>query len=99
MRVVQVLRLLLPPAQGIWKPEAGAEAVREATGVVYSFIRDARRFEAGLPRLTAFNHTFGRQANQGEVMVEFSGEVPGRGFVSRAYFVDHYPMAGPPPFP
>lgn len=88
---------LLPPAQGIWNPEAG-EPVREATSVVYSFIRDGERFQAGLPRLAAFLHTFGKHANQGEVMVEFSGEVPGRGFVSRAYFIDDYPLAGERPF-
>lgn len=87
----------LPMAQGIWKPEGGAE-VREATVVVYSFIRDTARFEANIERLAAFIHTFGKHARQGEVMVEFSGEVAGRGFVSRAYFIDEYPKAGPKPF-
>ena len=87
----------LPTAQGIWNPGSG-EPVREATSVVYSFIRDTTHFEANLPRLSAFIHTFGKHADQGEVMVEFSGEAPG-GFVSRAYFIDRYPNAGPPPFP
>lgn len=40
----------LPTAQGIWKPQAGP-VVREATSVVYSFIRDTGTFEAGLDRL------------------------------------------------
>ena len=75
---------LLPPSQGVWKPEGGGDTVREATSVVYSFIRDRRRFEHGLRRLAIFIHTFGKHAKQGEVMVEFSGEVPGQGFVSRA---------------
>lgn len=92
----------LPTAQGIWKPQAG-DVVREATSVVYSFIRDTGTFEAGLERLARFIHTFGKHANQGEVMVEFAGEVPaGDGgelrFVSRAYFIEDYPKAGERPF-
>ena len=51
-----------------------------------------------MERLAAFIHSFGKHANQGEVMVEFSGDVPERGFVARAYFVDKYPKAGPKPF-
>ena len=92
----------LPTAKGIWKPETG-DVVREATSVVYSFIRDTGAFEAGLDRLARFIHTVGKHANQGEVMVDFAGEVPaGAGgelrFVSRAYFIDEYPKAGAPPF-
>jgi hypothetical protein len=92
----------LPTAQGIWKPETGA-VVREATSVVYSFIRDTGTFEAGLDRLARFIHTFGKHANQGEVMVEFAGEVPAGGegelrFVSRAYFIEEYSKAGAKPF-
>jgi hypothetical protein len=88
----------LPVAQGIWQPKAGGEVVREATSVVYSFIRDRARFDANLERLARFIHTFGKHADQGEVMVEFAGEVPGRGFVSRAYFIEDYAKAGPKPF-
>jgi hypothetical protein len=89
---------LLPAADGIWNPEDGSEMVREATRVIYSFIRDGRKFERDVDQLAVFIHTFGKHANQGEVMVEFAGEVPGRGFVSRAYFIDKYPKAGPKPF-
>jgi hypothetical protein len=91
----------LPVAQGYWKPEGG-EPVREPTNVVYSYIRDDRRFEANLDRLVRFIHSFGKHARQGEVMVEFSGEVRRRGersFVSRAYFIDDYRKAGERPFP
>lgn len=87
----------LPLAHGIWKPEQG-QPVRERTSVVYSFVRDLARFEAGLEELAAFIHSFGKHAKQGEVMVEFSGEVPERGFVARAYFIDDYTMAGEKPF-
>lgn len=92
----------LPTAQGIWKPDTGA-VVREATSVVYSFIRETGTFEAGLERLARFIHTFGKHANQGEVMVEFAGEVPAGGggelrFVSRAYFIEEYSKAGERPF-
>lgn len=88
----------LPVAQGIWKPEGGGATVREATTIVYSFIRDTERFELRVERLAVFAHTFGKHANQGEVMVEFSGDVPGRGFVSRAYFIENYSRAGERPF-
>lgn len=92
----------LPTAQGIWKSGTGA-VVREATSVVYSFIRDTGTFEAGLERLARFIHSFGKHGNQGEVMVEFAGEVPaGAGgelrFVSRAYFIDDFSKAGKSPF-
>jgi hypothetical protein len=87
----------LPVAMGYWKPAGGA-LVREPTNVVYSYIRSARQFEANLDRLVSFIHSFGKHAKQGEVMVEFSGEVRGRGFVSRAYFVTEYPKAGKKPF-
>ena len=72
--------------------------MREATTIVYSFIRDTERFERGVEKLAVFAHTFGKHANQGEVMVEFSGDVPGRGYVSRAYFIEEYPKAGERPF-
>lgn len=88
----------LPLAQGIWKPEDGGATVREATTIVYSFIRDTERFERGVEKLAVFAHTFGKHAKQGEVMVEFSGDVLGRGFVSRAYFVEDYAKAGARPF-
>jgi hypothetical protein len=87
----------LPVAEGYWTPKKG-EAVREPTNVVYSYIRDDTRFTADLDRLVRFIHSFGKHARQGEVMVEFSGEVKGRGFVSRAYFIDKYPKAGKRPF-
>jgi hypothetical protein len=89
---------LLPPADGIWNPEDGGEVVREATRVVYSFIRDGGKFERDFDQIAVFIHTFGKHARQGEVMVEFAGEAPGRGFVSRAYFVDEFAKAGPRPF-
>ncbi len=88
----------LPVAQGIWKSREGDPIVREATTVVYSFIRDTPRFQANIRRFTVFIHSFGKHAEQGEVMVEFAGEVPERGFVSRAYFIRDYPKAGPKPF-
>ncbi|MGA9581767.1 MAG: hypothetical protein WBR13_07350 [Allosphingosinicella sp.] len=89
---------LLPPADGIWNPDDGGEIVRESTRVVYSFIRDGERFERDFDQLAVFIHSFGKHTRQGEVMVEFSGDVPGRGFVSRAYFVEEFSKAGPPPF-
>lgn len=89
---------LLPPAEGIWNPDDGDEIVRESTRIVYSFIRDGEKFERDIDQLAVFIHSFGKHARQGEVMVEFSGEVPGRGFVSRAYFIEEFSKAGPRPF-
>jgi hypothetical protein len=89
---------LLPPGDGIWNPDGGGEIVRESTRVVYSFIRDGDKFERDFDRLAVFIHSFGKHARQGEVMVEFAGEVPGRGFVSRAYFIEEFSKAGPAPF-
>lgn len=81
---------LLPPADGIWNPEGGGEMVREATRVVYSFIRDGEKFERDIDQIAVFIHSFGKHAKQGEVMVEFAGEVPGggscRGLISSASF-------------
>jgi hypothetical protein len=87
----------LPVAVGYWKPQNG-EPMREPTNVVYSFIRNDKQFAANLDRLVRFIHSFGKHAKQGEVMVEFSGETPGRGFVSRAYYIREYPKAGKKPF-
>ena len=73
--------------------------VREATtSMVYVFIRDGPTFERDIDLLAVFVHILGKRARQGEVMVEFRGEVPGRGFESRAYFVDDYSKAGERPF-
>jgi hypothetical protein len=88
----------LPTAQGIWDPPGEDPPVEEATDVIYSFIIDAARFEANLERLAVFIHSFGKHTDQHTVMVEFAGEVPGRGFVSRAYFISDYTMAGERPF-
>lgn len=88
----------LPTAQGIWDGGEGGPPINEATDVVYSFILDPAAFEAGIRRIAVFVHSFGKHAKQNTVMVEFSGEVPGRGFVSRAYFISDYTLAGPPPF-
>ena len=77
----------LPTAQGIWDPEGPEPPGPEATDVVYSFIFDAARFEANVKRLAVFIHSFGKHTDQHTVMCEFSGEVPGRGFVSRASFI------------
>ncbi|HEX8263564.1 MAG TPA: hypothetical protein VF547_11885, partial [Allosphingosinicella sp.] len=63
---------LMPPADGIWNPEGGGEMVREATRIVYSFVRDGEKFERDIEQLAVFIHSFGRHSKQGEVMVEFA---------------------------
>ncbi len=61
----------LPPADGTWEMENG-EILWELTRLVYCFI-DADRFEASIKVLRSYLHRFGRETNQGEVVVEFDG--------------------------
>lgn len=62
----------LPPADGTWEKENG-ELLWERTRLVYCFI-DPDRFEENIASLRGFLHRFGREANQGEVVVEFDGQ-------------------------
>jgi hypothetical protein len=61
----------LPPADGTWEKESG-EILWEQTRLVYCFI-DPDQFEARVKELRSFLHPFGRETNQGEVVVEFDG--------------------------
>ena len=66
--------------------------IREKTAVVYSFLRKIEEFKSE-KRTKFFRglvHDFGRTANQGSVMVEFSGtDLHGQYFLE-AYFVEKY---------
>ncbi|MBM3996393.1 MAG: hypothetical protein FJ303_19905 [Planctomycetes bacterium] len=62
----------LPPADGTWEKDDG-EILWEKTRLVYCFI-DTDRFEANIANLRRFLHRFGRETNQGEVVVEFDGQ-------------------------
>jgi hypothetical protein len=61
----------LPPADGTWEMETG-EILWERTRLIYCFI-DPDLFEANIKKLRGFLHRFGRETNQGEVVVEFDG--------------------------
>ena len=61
----------LPPADGTWE-RANGDMLWEQTRLVYCFV-DPERFEATVNELRAFLHRFGRETNQGEVVVEFDG--------------------------
>ena len=63
--------MALPPGDGTWEKESG-EIIWEKTTLVYCFV-DPDRFEANVKNLRAFLHRFGRETNQGEVVVEFDG--------------------------
>ena len=63
--------MALPPGDGTWEKEAG-EILWEKTTLVYCFV-DPDRFEANVKNLRTFLHRFGRETNQGEVVVEFDG--------------------------
>ena len=58
-----------PPADGTWIDPAG-NLLWEQTRIVYCFILPDR-FRARIKELRAFLHRFGRDTNQGEVVVEF----------------------------
>ncbi len=59
----------LPPADGTWANEAGT-LIWEQTRIVYCFVF-AEQLEARIKDLREFVHRFGRETNQGEVVVEF----------------------------
>lgn len=61
----------LPPADGTWERESG-DILWEQTRLVYCFV-DPDRFESTINILRKFLHRFGRDTNQGEVVVEFDG--------------------------
>ena len=61
----------LPPGDGTWEKESG-DILWEKTTLVYCFV-DPDRFEANITNLRTFLHRFGRETNQGEVVVEFDG--------------------------
>lgn len=83
----------MAPAGGIWAPADGSgHIVRENTTVVYSFIKNPDAFRSSVNSLAVFLHTFGRDTNQGAVMVEFGGRYEGQ-YVSRAYYISNYVLA------
>jgi hypothetical protein len=60
----------LPPAEGNWLNEDTGTLLWEQTRLVYCFILPDR-FRARIKELRSFLHRFGRETNQGEVVVEF----------------------------
>jgi hypothetical protein len=60
-----------PPADGTWVNEKG-ELLWEQTRIVYCYIFPDQ-FRARIKNLREFLHRFGRDTNQGEVVVEFDG--------------------------
>jgi hypothetical protein len=60
-----------PPADGTWANERG-ELLWEQTRIVFCYIRPDQ-FCASVQGLRDFLHHFGRETNQGEVVVEFDG--------------------------
>lgn len=60
-----------PPADGTWASETG-KIIWEQTRIIYCFIVP-ERFQEKATDLREFLHRFGRETNQGEVVVEFDG--------------------------
>ncbi len=61
-----------PPADGTWVDDNG-EVLWEQTIMVFCYIVPDR-FRSQFKSLREFLHRFGRETNQGEVVVEFDGE-------------------------
>jgi hypothetical protein len=60
-----------PPVDGSWEKPDGS-VIWEETRIIYTFV-EPDRLQANLQRLREFLHRFGKEANQGEVKLEFAG--------------------------
>lgn len=61
-----------PPADGTWLNPENNKTVSEQTKLIYTYIVPDK-FENNFKRLRTFLHRFGRETNQGEVVLEFDG--------------------------
>ena len=64
----------LPPADGTWQNPDSGDIIWEKTTIIYTMI-DPDKFIENINSLRSFLHLFGKQTNQGEVVVEFSGRL------------------------
>jgi hypothetical protein len=62
-----------PPVDGTWRKPDGTD-LWEQTRIIYTYA-DPDKLAANLPRLREFLHRFGRETNQGLVVVEFDGKL------------------------
>ena len=60
-----------PPVDGTWKRPDGS-VLWERTTIMYTYV-DAEKLTEKIGQLREFLHRFGRETNQGEVIVEFDG--------------------------
>lgn len=60
------------PADGAWLNPENDEVIQEKTKIIYTYI-DLDKFTENLNSLVEFLRRFGRETNQGEVVVEFDG--------------------------
>lgn len=62
----------MPPADGTWLNPENGEIIQEKTKIIYTYVYPGK-FEENIGALREFLHRFGRETNQGEVVVEFDG--------------------------
>lgn len=74
----------LPIARGTWL-ENGQE-IHDDTVIVYSNIDDIRNFFNRLNEVILFVHDYGRDTDQGAVMLEFCGK-DGDSYFNNTYFI------------
>jgi hypothetical protein len=60
-----------PPVDGTWRKPDGDD-IWEQTKIIYTYA-DPDKLSANLSKLRSFLHRFGRETNQGVVVVEFDG--------------------------
>jgi hypothetical protein len=65
---------IMPPTEGGWLDEENNIIIWERPIIVYTYVKPDK-FHKCLPQLREFLHRMGRDTNQGEIVVEFDGEL------------------------
>lgn len=65
--------IAFPPADGTWFNPEKNRIIWEKTKIIYTYIY-SDKFEKNITLLREFLHRFGRETNQGEVVLEFDGK-------------------------
>lgn len=90
----------LPWAEGMWFESDeddivadGMDSSRDETTLIYSFIRNPQAFVRRSKELRAFLHKYGRETNQGEVLVEYYSDDDDGCLFHEIYVISEYDTA------
>lgn len=78
----------LPASIGMWNSQTGT-LVKERTTIIYSYLMKPDQFVSRIKEIRQLVHDFGRETNQGEVLVEYAGAADGEAYV-RSYSITAY---------